>query len=712
MTIRRLSFLSSALIGATLTPFVAFADPASEEAKAETIVVTAQRQAYRADIPLKLTPQSVDILAADTLEEVGITRLSDALDLSASMARQNNFGGLWDNFAVRGFAGDENLPSGYLVNGFNAGRGFGGPRDIVGIERIEILKGPSAAVFGRGEPGGAVNLVTKKPKFETEGAIGLALGSFDKVRVDGDWTGPLNDAFAVRLNGFYEQSNSFRDTLETKRSGVFPSAQWRITPKTSLTYEGEITRQELPFDRGVVSLNNKLDVVPASRFLGEPGDGPLEADATGHQLQLQHDFDDSWSLLVGAGYRATDLQGFSTEAELATARQRLFVDGQTLSRQRRFRDYEAEHTVYRAEISGRFETGALEHRLLAGFDYDQFSNDQLFLRVRPPSVAGNPSAAAGNVINIFNPIYGQFPLPTPGPQTNRLDEQEAWGFYIQDQVKLSDRLHIRLGGRYDDFSADGLNRANNTSTSFSETKFSPQAGFVFEATDVITFYGTYGQGFRANSGTDFAGKAFAPEESESFELGSKITLLDGDLEATIAVFSMTKTNIITADPVNAGFSLAIGEAESRGLELDVTAELPGELDLRISYAYVDAQVAKDGLDPNFAALIRKGDRLINVPEHTLSALVSKEYEVGGRELEIGGGVLFVGERLGETATAFELPAYTTLRLFATYDLTDDLELSAQVTNLADTDFYTNSFSRLWVAPGAPRNVTVALRYSF
>lgn len=712
MTIRRLSFLSSALIGATLTPFVAFADPASEEAKAETIVVTAQRQAYRADIPLKLTPQSVDILEADTLEEVGITRLSDALDLSASMARQNNFGGLWDNFAVRGFAGDENLPSGYLVNGFNAGRGFGGPRDIVGIERIEILKGPSAAVFGRGEPGGAVNLVTKKPKFETEGAIGLALGSFNKVRVDGDWAGPLSEIVAVRLNGFYEQSDSFRDMLESTRSGIFPSAQWRITPKTSLTYEGEITRQELPFDRGVVSLNNKLDVVPTSRFLGEPADGPLQADATGHQLQLQHDFNDDWSLLVGAGYRTTDLQGFSTEAELATARQRLFVDGQTLSRQRRFRDYEAEHTVYRAEISGRFETGTLEHRLLAGFDYDQFSNDQIFLRFRPPSVAGNPSAAAGNVINILNPIYGQFPLPTPGPQTNRLDEQEAWGFYIQDQIKLSDRLQIRLGGRYDDFSADGLNRANNTSTSFSETKFSPQAGFVFEATDVITFYGTYGQGFRANSGTDFAGKAFAPEESESFELGSKITLLDGDLEATIAVFSMTKTNIITADPVNAGFSLAIGDAESRGLEVDVTAELPGELDLRISYAYVDAQVAKDGLDPNFAALIRKGDRLINVPEHTLSALVSKEYEVGGRELEIGGGVLFVGERLGETATAFELPAYTMLRLFATYDLTDDLELSAQVTNLADTDFYTNSFSRLWVAPGAPRNVTVVLRYSF
>lgn len=708
MSATKQTLIASTILAAVFSPLTAVANAVPEE----TIVVTAQRQAYRADIPLKLTPQSVDILEADTLEEVGITRLSDALDLSASMARQNNFGGLWDNFAVRGFAGDENSPSGYLVNGFNAGRGFGGPRDIVGIERIEILKGPSAAVFGRGEPGGSVNLVTKKPKFESEGALGITAGSFQKLRVDGDWTGPLGEVTAVRLNGFWEQSDSFRETLETKRLGIFPSVLWRITASTSLTYEGEITRQELPFDRGVVSLNNRLNVVPSSRFLGEPGDGPLQADATGHQVQLQHDLNEDWSLLVGAGYRATDLEGFSTEAELATARQRLFVDGQSVSRQRRFRDYEAEHIVYRAEISGRFETGAVEHRLLAGFDHDQFSNDQVLLRFRPPSLAGNPSTSAGNVISLFNPVYGRFPLPTPGPLTNRVDEQQAWGFYIQDQIKLGDRLHIRLGGRYDDFSADSQNRDNNSSTSCSDTKFSPQAGIVFEANEAFTFYGSYGQGFRANSGTDFAGRAFAPEESESVEVGSKITLLNGDLEATIAAFSMRKTNIITADPVNAGFSLAIGEAESRGIELDVTAELAGEVDVRVSYAYVDAQVAKDGLDPNFAALIKKGDRLINVPEHTFSALVSKEYRVRDRELEIGGGLLYVGERLGETATTFELPAYTTLRLFATYDLTDSLELSAQVNNVTDTSFYTNSFSRLWVAPGAPRNVSVVLRYSF
>lgn len=678
----------------------------------EEVIVTGQRQAYRADIPLKLTPQSVDVLDADILGEAGITRLSDALDLSASMARQNNFGGLWDNFAVRGFAGDENQPSGYLVNGFNAGRGFGGPRDVVGIERVEIIKGPNAAVFGRGEPGGSINLVTKKPQFDTEGALGIAVGSFEKVRVDGDWTGPLGDSLAIRANGFYEDAQSFRDTIESTRWGFMPSALWKISPKTSLSYELELTRQKIPFDRGVVSINNRLGIVPTSRFVGEPGDGPLAADATGHQLQVQHDLNDDWSVLLGIGYRTTDLEGFSTEAELAGARQRLLVDGQTLSRQRRFRDYEAEHSVYRGEISGRFETGALEHRILVGFDVDQFSNSQLFLRYRPPSVAGNPSPAAGNVISIFNPVYGQFTPPTVGPQTNRLDEQEAWGIYVQDQIKIGERLHIRIGGRYDDFSTDGLNRTNGATTSFKDTKFSPQVGFVYAASDVFTLYGAFGQGFRPNSGSDFAGKAFAPEESESYEIGGKLSFMDGDLEATIAAYSMTKTNVITADPTNSGFSLAIGEAQSQGFEVDVVAELPSELDLRISYAFVDAQVAKDGLDPNFAAIVRKGDRLINVPDHSLSVLLSREFEVGGNELELGGGLLYVGERLGETATTFELPAYTALRLFATYDLTDSLELAAQINNLADATYYTNSFGRLWVAPGAPRNATISLRYSF
>jgi iron complex outermembrane receptor protein len=412
---------------------------------------------------------------------------------------------------------------------------------------------------------------------------------------------------------------------------------------------------------------------------------------------------------LGAGYRETDLEGSSTEAELAGSRQRLLTDGQTLSRQRRFRDYEATHTVFRGELSGRFSTGQFEHRILIGVDKDTFENSQLFLRIRPGSAAGQ-TPQSGNQINIFNPVYGQFPLPTPGPQTNRLDELGAWGFYVQDQVRLTDRLQVRLGARYDDFTNESLNRATGARSSVSDDKVSPQIGLVFDATDALTLYAAYGQGFRQNSGADFAGRPFEPEESESAEIGARFDI--AGLQATLALFSMTKTNILTADPVNAGFSIAIGEARSQGVEVDLAGELPGGVNVWLSYAYVDAQAANDVLDFNFALTIRSGDRLINVPEHTLSLTASKGFELGGRDLELGGSLLYVGERLGETATTFELPSYTTLRLFGSYALTDALEIAAEVNNLADEEYYTNSFSRLWVAPGAPRNATVTLRYRF
>lgn len=690
---------------------VALSSPvAGTAADLDDVIVTAQRQAYRGEVPLAEVPQTVTVLDASLLREAGVTRLADALDLTASVARQNDFGGLWEAFAVRGFAGDENLPSGYLVNGFNAGRGFGGPRDASGIERVEILKGPNAALFGRGEPGGTVNLVTKRPTSEPGGYVGVSAGRFDKYRGELDWNQPFGDAVAVRVTGFYEDAGSFRDTVESERYGAMPSLLVRLGERTTLTYELEYSRQEIPFDRGVVAIGGQLGAVPPNRFLGEPGDGPLEAKATGHQLQLQHDLDADWSVLLGAGYRETSLDGFSSEAELASNRQRLFVDGRTLSRQRRFRDYDAEHTVLRAELAGRFRTGAIEHRVLFGADHDAFDNDQVFLRYRPPTLAGNPSAQAGFVIDVFAPQYGRFPLPAPAPQTNRLDEQRAWGVYLQDQLRLTERVQARVGLRYDDYSLDGLNRASGARTDAGDSKLSPQAGVVFQATASVSVYAAYGEGFRPNSGVTAAGQPFDPEESRSFELGARWASADGGLNATLAAFSMEKTNILTADPQNPGFSLPIGEAESRGVELDVAGRLPADLDLWFSYAYVDAEAAKDALDANFGLAIRAGDRLINVPEHSLYVQLSRGFALGGGTATAGVGVQYVGERLGETATTFELPSYTLSRLFATWAPNDRLELEARLDNAFDETWYPNSFSRLWVAAGAPRRATVTARW--
>src|SRR5262249_26756851 len=158
---------------------------------------------------LQELPQSVQTLSAALLKDVGVTRLNDALDMVSGVARQNNFGGLWDAYAIRGFAGNENLPSGFLVNGFNAGRGFGGPRDLSDVERIEVVKGPSSALFGRGEPGGTVNIITKKPLFKQQGSLALSGGRYGNYRAEGDFTGPLTESIASRINGAYERADSF-----------------------------------------------------------------------------------------------------------------------------------------------------------------------------------------------------------------------------------------------------------------------------------------------------------------------------------------------------------------------------------------------------------------------------------------------------------------------------------------------------------------------
>ncbi len=689
----------------------------ARQVEAETIEVTARRQAYRGEFEPHEVPLAELVIGPEAIRDAGALDLNEALDLSASVARQNNFGGLWNSFALRGFVGDENLPSNYLVNGFNAGRGFSGPRDLAGIEAVEVLKGPRAALLGRGEPGGTVNLVTKRPTFDTAGELKFTVGSFDLTRVDADWTSPVNDRVAVRLVGFYEDAGSFRDTVETTKLGLYPSIAINLTPSTQLVYELEYTDQELPFDRGVVAVDNQLGVIPIETFLGEPGNGPMDATVIGHQLELQTVFSDTWSGLFGVNFRNTSLEGFDTAATLSGSRQFLLRDGQTLSRERRFRDYDAEYFVLRGEVSGEFQIGGLTHRVLIGADVDSFENDQVFLRargggIRPGEDPSDPAVAERlQTIDIFDPVYGRFPLPSPGPLTDRVETQESVGFFIQDQISLTDRLDIRIGARFDDYQQELDNRRSGSVTEQSDTQVSPQFGLVYLLNGDVSLYASYGENFRPLSG------GLDPNTSTSTEVGVKFELNDGAMVGTATVFQVEQENISTVDDnFNA---TAIGEAESRGFELDLSGELANGLTLWLSYSYVDAQTENDFNDPNFGVGIPAGQRLLNIPEHQLGVQLVKDFSDRGWPLSVGGGVLHVGERLGQFGdffgqglSDFELPDYTILRLFADYDVNDAFSLRVDIDNLTDEEYYTNSFASLWIQPGTPLSASVSAAYSF
>ena len=356
LNVARLLLSSASLCFANATYAQLQDNDASDASASEgsTIVVTGVRSAYRGDFDDLEIPQSDQTIGAEILRDVNAQDLNTALDLSASVARQNNFGGLWNSFSIRGFSGDINLPSNFLVNGFNAGRGFGGPRDISGIEAVEVLKGPRSAVYGRGEPGGTINLITKRPQLETSGYVQFQGGSFDFYRGDVDLQTTLGDNVGIRIAGFYEDAGSFRGPKETEKFGLYPSIRFDIGENTILTYELEYTSQELPQDRGVI-FSPQFGFSPRRLFTGEP-DALVDTEVLGHQLEFQHSFSDNWGILIGAGYRDTSLVGDAYENNFGS-RQPYLVDGQAISRFFRFRDYEAEYLALRAEMNGEFNTG-------------------------------------------------------------------------------------------------------------------------------------------------------------------------------------------------------------------------------------------------------------------------------------------------------------------------------------------------------------------
>ncbi len=694
----------------------------------EEIFVIGERRAYQGNFDDLENPSAVQSIGLELLQDVGAINLNDALDLSASVARQNNFGGLWNSFSIRGFSGDINLPSGFLVNGFNAGRGFAGPRDIVGIESVEVLKGPRSALFGRGEPGGTVNLVTKRPNFQNEGDLRLTFGRWQQLRLEGDVQTTLgeNEQVGVRLVGFYEDAESFRDTVETEKLGFYPSVTWQVSDDTQITYELEYTEQEIPFDRGV-AFSDEFGFSPRETFAGEPGDGPIDTEVIGHQVEFQHNFSNNWSLLAGLGYRDTEFTGNASETNFG-GRQTYFLDGRTLSRFFRFRDFESDYTVVRAELAGAFETGSVSHRLLVGADYDRFENNLFILRFRPgffgPGTDINTLDPAEYLfLDVFNPVYGQFPQPVPGPNTNRSEELDGAGFYIQDQIDLNDQWQIRLGLRYDDFTQDltNLRAVPATTTTSSDDRVSPQFGAVYRMNDGMSLYASYGEGFRQQTGSDFQGNQFDPNVTESAEIGFKADL--GDFydtlsgAVTVTLFQVDQSNILVNDDrpeaTAAGFfSRSAGEARSRGIEIDANIATDSGFNLWLSYAYTDAEFTNSNPDADFGALIEEGDPLINAPEHQINIQASQDFQLGSMPAQFGGGVLYTDERLGWTGFDFFLPSYTTVRLFGQIEPMDGLTLRVDLDNIFDEEFYTNSFADVWVEPGAPRRWRVSASYAF
>jgi iron complex outermembrane receptor protein len=702
--------------------------------EANPVLVTAPRESYTADramsatktdTPLQETPVSVQVVPRQVIDDQKTPRLAEVLE-NVSGVRTNQTIGTGNQFIIRGF----NTVGSLYRNGLLAMSPLGFPAEVdtANIERIEVLKGPAAVLYGRIQPGGLINITTRRPLPQPAGSLEQQFGSYDFYRTLWDVNAPItsDQTLSVRFAGAYQNAGSFRDFQFTDRKMFNPSVTWRATEATTITVDVEVLKQDYRSDTGIPVIGNRPAPVPLSRSYNDPNAPGSFANKTHVGFQLDHRFNESWRLtnrFLATFQDAEDL--YVTPAP--SFGEALQADGRTLNRNIFGQTSSTKNYATNLDLIGNFRLAWADHKLLLGFDYTRTTTDYtIFGNFDTP----NPSLA----IDLFNPTYGIAPALFQAARSIRefpgadvLVARSQWyGLYAQDQITLWNKLHILAGGRYD-WSESGFARggttdeaaANLPSQSRTNRRFSPRIGLLYELTPWLAIYGNYVTSLGASNGVTAEGQVVPPEIGKQREVGLKADLFDHRLNATLAFYHLTKNNVLTRDLASGDpFAvIPVGEQRSRGIEFDLVGRVTESVSVIGSYAYTDTRVTKDhsGLQDH---------RLPNVPLHSGSLWVKYDFrEMRGplRGFSLGFGPYIAGSRHGDIENTFTLPGYVRLDGFAAYRWTmGPVRAIAQLTvrNLLNQQYHENTdpllaaTPRNAVYPGAPLTFYGSLRLEY
>ena len=497
----------------------------------------------KTDTPLRDTPASVRVIPQQIIEDQSATNVREIVRNASGVNFSSASGSRGEQFIIRGFSAER------FRNGFRDG--FSSSRteaELANIDRVEILKGPASILFGRAEPAGIVNLVTKQPLREPFYKIAFTAGSFDFYRPSLDFSAPLteNGNLAYRLNAAYENAGSFRDGVETERFFVAPTLSWQISPDTELTLEYSYLSDTRPVDRGIVVLSdNEVADIPFSSFLGDP-DVREDFEENRTELYLDHRFNSSLSLRSLLRYTTAVEEGIGATSQI-------FGESED---DRNFPVFEStgyqfyETFTFQNDLIGKFNTGSVEHTVLFGLEYatefDTFEG----------------ADRESGLINIFNadafePLTGPFDIVFDSSE----DSIDSFGIYLQDQIALLDNLQLVVGGRFDTFNSESENITDGEIAETEADAFSPRVGIVYQPIEPVSLYASYTRSFTPVGGTDVNNETFDPERGTGFEIGVKTEIIKNKLSSTLALYDTTLTNVTTEDPDNPNFEVQTGEQE-------------------------------------------------------------------------------------------------------------------------------------------------------
>ena len=649
------------------------------------------------------TAQTVNVVPEQVLKDQLPRNLDDALANVSGVTQGNTLAGTQDAVMRRGFG--DNRDGSIMRNGMPLGQG----RSLnAAVESVEVLKGPASLLYGIMDPGGIVNTISKRPELYQHGSVTLLGSTYanNKSGADGtiDITGPIgNGGLAYRFIGYGVSEDYWRNFGRHREMLVAPSLAW-YGDNTTVQLNYEHREFITPFDRGTAfdPVTKAPLAIPATRRLDEPFNN-VWGTSDLMQASVEHRLNQDWKLFAAYSYNTETFS--ANQLRITGVNARTGVETRSNDGTQGSLSNASYGTSY---LQGNIWLGGFRNEVLFGGDgqYRTIYRDNLIRQATPS-------------FNFYNPVYG---LITPGTTVSATDSAQTdklgqWSLFFQDTLHLTERFALVGGVRYMDYDQiAGRGRPFITNTNVSADKVLPLGGAILKLTDQVSLYASYTQSLKPTStiapltGGVVIGSNIAPEEGTQWETGVKFDF-NKRISGTLALYDIDKKNVLVSQ-LNATTGIVeyrtAGKVRSRGVELDVTGRLTDNWSMIGSYGYTDARVTED---PTLA-----GNALQNVALNTASLYLVYDFGTAlpGR-LRLGGGARYVGDRPGDAANSFVLPAYTVADVFATYETkvqTFPVVYQFNVKNLFDTVYYPSAVSNLAVAMGDARRFSLSATVKF
>lgn len=648
----------------------------------------------KTDTRISEIPQSVSVITDQQMRDRAIHGVEEAVWFTAG-AQGGGYGGdpRSDWLLLRGFT-----PARYMDGlALAEGTGTGITRvEPYGLERVEVLKGPSSVTYGAMPPGGMINYVSKRPTGETLREIEVQAGSYDLFQVAGDFGGRLtaDGVWTYRLTALARNSDDQVDYVHDDRYLIAPALTWKPDEANSLTLLARWQRNDTVAGAGFLPESGTLTPnpygrIPLSRYTGEPGFNDYDKTMSSVGWEYFHDFGGGTTFRQNLRYGVTEIDPSTSVGAFG-----LLADQRTLFRYLWKTEEESKNFGVDNQLQFQFATGAVQHTLLTGLDYRRARNEY----ASAFTFDGAPT------LDIFNPVYGA-PIVEPEYTSRTRQTQSQFGLYAQDQMRI-DRWVVTLGARQDWVGTDTHEVLFGRPAHQSDDKFSGRVGVNYMFDNGLAPYVGWSQSFQPTVGTDFFNRAFVPTTGEQTEVGLKYQPASNRVLATLAVYELVQENTLVVDPNHTLYSIQQGETKVRGVELEGRWNIGQGLSVYGAYTYADTEVTRS-TDP-----LSLGKQIPLQPEHVASLGADYTITEGALSgLGFGAGVRYTGEHYGDAYNQFETPSYTLFDASVHYDIGAwRLQLNAQ--NVGDKEYIATCNSATWCYYGYPRTVTATARYQW